>query len=841
MRAPAALAAIPFLAGVAGAFILWPTLSARVPLLASGAAALALLAAAACAADDDTPCACLSVVSGCLLAGVALGCIAADAAYDPPLLRWYAAHGTSDPVTLEGVLREDAAATAFGASVVLDVDRVASQPTAGGIRLSIIGSFSAAAAAEWRSGRRLRLPAILRRPSLYRNPGVPDEAAALARRGISLVGSAKSAALVERIADGSRLQEAAAGARAWARRRLAAIEPLSVRSAAIATAILIGDRHRLSNDDERRLQHAGTYHVIAISGGNIAIVTLVLMLLGRLLFLTQATAAAVMIAALLFYGQMTGPAASVERAVTAAVIFLAARLADHRGPPLNALGVAALFIGAASPVAILDPGFVLSFGATLGILLGTPHLVARPRRSAGNMWVRSGLALRRAAAALLAATACAEIMLAPVAASLFGRVTFAGFLLNFAAIPLMTVVQLAGTAVLVLPRVWPPMVGAATWTAHLAAYGLVESARLVELVPWLSLAVHPPSWQILALYYAAAMALLSARFRRIGLAAVAALAALIVAGPHALARHSIPPSRYPLRMVVLDVGQGDATVVSLPGSHALLVDAGGVAAYSSPPDDGAMPGFDVGERVVVPALRALDVSRLEALVVTHGDPDHILGAPGVLRALVVGSVWEGVPVPRHSGLQMLRTIAGDAGATWRTVQAGDVERFGDVELRVLHPPPPAWERQRVRNEDSIVLEFRLGDVSVVLAGDIGQEGERAILSRLDAGRLTVLKAGHHGSATSSTPEMLAALDPAAVIFSAGQHNRFGHPHPAVVARFEAMGAAVFRTDRDGAVFIETDGRTVSMRGWTGRSLQLAERTSAVARTTARRHDGTKER
>jgi competence protein ComEC len=547
------------------------------------------------------------------------------------------------------------------------------------------------------------------------------------------------------------------------------------------------------------------------------------------------------IAALVFYGQIAGPAPSVGRAVTAAVIFLAARVADHRGPPLNALAVAALFAVAASPATSLDPGFILSFGATLGILLGTTLVRGTPRDVRARLLKRSLRSVRRAVIAVFAATVCAELALAPIGAALFGRVTFAGLLLNFAAIPLMTVVQISGAAVLVVPGFWPVMQGWAVWCAHAAASALVDSARLVEIAPWLSTPVRPPSWQILVVYYAAVLSLLWRPVRRYAVAGVAASAALMMAGPAALARDSVRTSPYPLRVVVLDVGQGDATLVSLPGGHALLVDAGGVAAYASaPPDDGEAPGFDLGERVVVPALRALAVPHLDALVLTHGDPDHILGAPGVLRALTVRSMWEGVPVPSHAGLRTLRNMADRAGAIWRTVQAGDRDQFGEVELRIQHPPLPQWERQRIRNEDSIVLELRLRTVSIVLAGDIGREGERAILSRLEPGRLTVLKAGHHGSATSSTPELLAALDPAAVIFSAGRDNRFGHPHPAVVTRFEAIGAAIFRTDRDGAVFVETDGTTVQMRGWTGRSLTMRTTTGAHARTTTRRHDDTKE-
>jgi competence protein ComEC len=270
-------------------------------------------------------------------------------------------------------------------------------------------------------------------------------------------------------------------------------------------------------------------------------------------------------------------------------------------------------------------------------------------------------------------------------------------------------------------------------------------------------------------------------------------------------------------VVVLDVAQGDATAILLPRGRALLVDAGGQGVPGSPAGGEPVPAaFDVGDRVVRPALGALGVRRLEALIVTHGDADHVLGAPAILRRVGARSVWEGAPVPPHAGLRALAALAAARGGTWRTVQAGDRERFGEVEIRVLHPPVPDWERQRVRNEDSVVLEVRIGEVSIVLPGDVGREGEAAIRPRLEPGRLVVLKAPHHGSATSSTPALLDSLRPAAVIVSAGRDNRFGHPHPDVVARYQARGTAVFSTAADGAVFVETDGRAVVVRGWLGR-------------------------
>ena len=425
---------------------------------------------------------------------------------------------------------------------------------------------------------------------------------------------------------------------------------------------------------------------------------------------------------------------------------------------------------------------------------------------------------------LCAASLCAEVALLPVGATLFARVPVAGLVLNLAAIPLMTVVQIGGLLVAATGWWWDAGARIAAMVTHLAARGLLRSGEVMDVAPWLALEARPPSLWLVGAYYASALALLALPLRTPAVMALAVSAGLILAGMPPTTRDAVAPPAVPLRVVVLDVGQGDATLVALPGGAALLVDGGGLAPLA-PQAPAADPprGFDIGERVVTRALRALGVRRLQGIVLTHGDPDHILGVAGVLRRVAAASIWEGVPVPPHIGVQRLMSAARMRGMSWRTVQAGDVERFGDVEIRVLHPPPPEWERQRVRNEDSVVLEIRLGDVSVILPGDIGVEGERAILRRLEAGRLVVLKAPHHGSATSSSRELLDALRPAAAIFSCGRDNRFGHPHPAVVARYRAVGAELFSTAADGAVFVETDGRTVTLRGWTGRRATVTRR------------------
>ena len=821
MRVPAALAAIPLLAGSAAGVLFVDYVPERLILAFAASALFALMAGFGFFEDGLCLVSAAIVAAGFAAAGMSMGLSSAHALYAPTLLQWFerGQGAAADPLLLEGVLHEDASLTENGVSLSVEVRRVFSgrglaTSLAGGVRLTVGGNVSPAQLARWRAGRTVRLPSLLRRPTVFRDPGVQDETRPLARRGTILVGSVKSAALVDNMRRGTIIDETAARVRARVRRVLAdRVGPFGHRSAAIATAIVIGDRTGLSEDDETRLRDGGTYHVIAISGGNIAILTAMLMGAARLLRVPARTAALVSIGVLLFYGEVAGGTASVERAVTGAVVFLAAIVLDHRGAPLNTLSVAALIAAAIAPAVTLDPGFLLSFGATAGIMLGVPRLPGA--RVHDERWWRPVL---RAASGLLAATIAAEIALMPIAALLFSRITVAGLALNFLAIPLMTVVQAGSMVLVALGTHGARTAHVIAFIVHRCATWLVESARLVDVAPWLARDVAPPVWWLIALYYLGCAGLLASdrapalRHARVWGAGLLAVSALLVTISPAWSSSGRVPLPVPgtLRIVVLDVGQGDATVVTMPDRTSVLVDAGGLAGTT----------FDIGRRVVLPALRALGVRQLHSLVLTHGDPDHIGGADSVLQRLRPRDVWEGVPVPRHAGLRALMERAEATQSMWRTVVPGDIDRLGGVAIRVLHPAPADWERQRVRNDDSIVLQVDYGDVSILLPGDIGSDVERVLARSLRLRPTVILKAAHHGSGTSSSELFLQAVQPQAVIFSSGSNNRFGHPAPVVVERFRQRDVEMFNTATDGAVFVETDGTKVEVRGWTGKKMMI---------------------
>src|SRR5262245_7393786 len=709
--------------------------------------------------------------------------------------------GEHPPIPVRAVLVEDA--TPRDSYISLRVQVVAIklsgewQIADGGVIVSVSGEASTGRIVEWRAGRIVEAPMTFRRPARYLDEGVPDFERNLALDGVTLLASVKSGLLVQVVEQGSLVQEVAAGVRAHVRRAnerwVATHDPLS---GAITTAVLIGDRGSVPDETRDLLQAAGTYHVIAISGGNIAILAAVVTGLLTLIGVRDRRAALPAMAMLTLYALVASSGPSVWRATLMALLYFAARALDHRVPTWQAAAVAAAMMIVAHPLDIRDPGFILTFGATAALLEGARHGATLLPRSRALSWI----------AASVFSSLAVEAALLPVSAQMFSRVTCAGLVLNLLAVPMTCVIQVAGLIAVAFDRVgW--IAAPAGWVAHAGVSALVGSARLVVIAPWLSARVPAPGLTLILAYYLALVLFLVVRRMRL----VTASALLVIA--IAIARGVSVPGLAPddghpgmLRLTMFDVGQGEALLLETPSAHAMLIDAGGAPFGAA---------IDIGQRVLAPALWARGIGSLDTLLVTHGDPDHIGGAPAMVDDFSPIRVWEGIRVPMHAPSLALAELAARHGAAMIALRSGQDVSLESVRIRVLNPPIPDWERRRVRNDDSVVLEVLYGDVALLLTGDIGADVERALIPSLTSARVRVLKVAHHGSRTSTSQALLDAWPPSVALISCGRGNRFGHPATEVVQRLEATGATVLRTDRDGQITIETDGHDIHSRTYVG--------------------------
>jgi competence protein ComEC len=637
-----------------------------------------------------------------------------------------------------------------------------------------------------RPGERVRLRARLARPGGRHNPGRGDPERDARRAGVGAVGGLVHPAYHARL-PGSGALGGLHAARARAGQRLAAAGP----GGGLLRALALGEQGVLASADRDAFAALGLAHLLSVSGLHLALVAalsyaVLVRSLRRCAGLaarrdTRRIALLAALAAACVYALVSGWGVPVRRSLVMLAALALSALRARPSARLAPLWLAALAVLAVEPEALFSAGAQLSFAASAALVASRP---------AGAREAHGLRGLLRASATALAVTA-------PLAAAQLGSRA------PFALAANLVFVPWTGWAVL-------PAALAAALAAALDVPGAGAIAALAERLAAATLALARvasaalpggtgPGQAAPAAPWLVASGLLAAAALRARSTAARAVLALAISAVLAVAP---PPaiSPAPPRVVVLDVGQGDAVLVQ-GRRGAILVDAG-----TAVPD-----GADLGAAVVVPALRALGVRRLDLVAASHADLDHRGGLPAVLRAVPVARVW----LPRGGladpGFAELRAAARAAGAAVEDQGAGGVPLLaGDLRVEALWPPRESSGASR--NDRSLTLRVELAGRAVLLPGDLEAPAEAQLLAAGAPLRADVLKLAHHGSRTSSTSAWLAAVDGAVAIASAPRAGRFGMPHPEVVARARAAGYALWWTGRDGAVLIGLDA-PLHVRGW----------------------------
>lgn len=710
--------------------------------------------------------------------------------------RWPArcaiAHGV---VTRSPILVGDALKVAVDVARAECADRGARDGRLGTITLHLPRAIAPPLA----RGDIVRAYAQLAPGHLFWNEDTGDPRPAMARRRVLLSGGAEDLVIVER---GTGLAAAVDHARHHIRVRI--METFPEGTSAMARALVLGEDD-LASSDQRAFRRSGLAHLLAVSGMHLVlvVVTVVAALRTALVRITWVAtriapirvASAIGIPIAWIYADLAGGSGSAIRAAWMTSIALLAHVLTRKPDTWRAFGLSIAGMAIVDPLVAFDLSFALSASATAGLL-------ALSSRMATPIAARLPGALAPVVRAVSASLA-ASITCAPILACMTADLPIAGVIANLVAVPLG---EMAALPLCLAHALLEPLPGAERGCA-LAASGALALVRAVAhafaALPWGAAHVPSPTPGQLAAIAIAALGTSRAVARRPWPWIVPAMAAALFMEWQVRARGS--PTGV-LRVSMLDVGQGDAAIVDLPDGHALIIDGGGLV--GSP--------VDVGERVLAPVLRARRRSSAFAAILSHPHPDHYGGLRRGLDGIVVSELWD-------TGQGEDEGATGDYAALlaeWRgrgiaVLRPGLLcgeHIVGGARVEVL-APCPGLAADRGPNDNSFVVRISFGARAFLFVGDAEHTEEAELQSRVRPGalRADVLKVGHHGSRSSTTPAFLAAVDPEIAVISCGIRNRFGHPTRQTLATLAASRARTLRTDLDGGVVVTTDGRSLDVR------------------------------
>lgn len=559
--------------------------------------------------------------------------------------------------------------------------------------------------------------------------------------------------------------------RARLEENLASASPGERRALSLVLALLIGETEDVLGETSSVFRDGGVAHVLSISGLHVGLVVLFAHAVLTRLRLSIAARDATLLALTLLYAVFAGGRPPVFRSALMIGFYLLARLLGRPTSPGQVLGLSGTLLLLATPEDLFDVGFLLTFAAVFGLgAFATP--------------LSRALTALRFLPALLAdlvgSTLAAELMVFPVQAFVFNVVPFVAVLSN------VLVVPLAG-AFLGLSLVSMPLLVAAPFLAKLAIVPLRILSDVMLLVLQLLDRLHASRF-VPAPSFALAVSLS-------GLLLVAALSqenrtrfcALVASGALVLVILLRPATREApgaVRLQALDVGQGDSWAL-VTNRGRILVDGGGT------PD----AAYEFGRSRLLPLLADRGLVSFEAVILSHPHPDHSRGLLAVLGVARVGRLVLPRGAPRNVFLDEILSAASRRGVPVARMGSGENLDVAGLRLEVLHPGEETYPRSK-ENNGSLVFRVAAAGRTVLMTGDIEGPAEHDLLAPGRDFHADVLKVPHHGSRTSTTPELLAAVSPRVGLIGVGRRNRFGHPNPDVLARLSAARVRVLRTDRD---------------------------------------------
>lgn len=731
----------------------------------------------------------------------------------PPYHVAGAVSGNGRAVVLEGRIEDEPESRTYGLRFTLSTRIVVDEKihaTTGRILVTWIRP-NGIPRSTLRLGEVVRLRGYLRAPPRRRNPADFNYRRYLKRKGIYATLTVKDSEAITVLGnERNPIERFISQSRRYVQTMLTRYVP---SASGVLRALLLGDRSHLTPEVLSRFAGTGLMHLLAVSGLHVLLVGMVLYGLLRPLLMrlrqfglalswevVEYIRSAVTLAVLLFYMLLTGASPSVVRAVIMTALLMGQVLFQRNAHTLNTLGVAAFLILIIDPENLFDVGFQLSFAAVGGIVSLHPVIT----RNCPPSWRSAGPIY--SVVTTVSVSLAATLGTMPILLSHFGRVPFAGLVLNIVAIPLTALTLIAGILLIVFGWVSPigSIIGG-------AADGFARVLLLVadagsKYFDWatIELPLHS-TWLILAMVSAIILIAQWPRPRirwRLGMAALIFLGIPLWTG--VLTGAFLPY----LDVIFFDVGQGDAALISTPNGKHILIDAGPRSAY-----------VDQGRRTLLPHFQYDAIRRIDAVIITHPHSDHLGGLPTVLRTIPVSRVLDNGQKHLSTLFDETSRLVDSLKIKHQTLQSGDTLALDpSVKIEVLSPRSLPAEDDDA-NESSVVLRLVYGKTCLLFMGDAGERTETRLVSTI-ASRLVcdAIKVGHHGSETSSTIGFVRQVRADTTrktdaVISVGRENPFGLPDSLVLERWRIFGATVLTTRDEGAIHLRSDGNHLYRLSW----------------------------
>jgi competence protein ComEC len=547
--------------------------------------------------------------------------------------------------------------------------------------------------------------------------------------------------------------------------------------------MLLGAKENIEADQYEIYQKTGIVHIFAVSGLHVGFLLILFYYLFSLLAPTPGTRLFFISIALLAYGSLIGWPISVQRAVIMAILAVLAKYQGRQGGLGNSLGLAGMIIVLLDPYALFTISFQLSFMATWG-LVGLFPTLKEYFKYQKRIWD------------LVLIPFCAQLAVVPLIAYYFNLFSPIGLFCNIIISYLVGGIVLCGFAALLLVFL-PSLAALFLYPAGFMLEILNALTVLLSQLPGSYLWVKYPGNSTIAVYYGALLLLMAAwyyawpRRWRFSMAVLLLVSLLIILWPASLYKYGI------LEIVFLDVGQGDCVLIKTPRGKFILIDGGGSHFYP------------VGRKKVLPYLHYRGIREIYMIINSHPDSDHLLGLLETAGQMPFRYALVPATLLQVEEYHQLKEIALQQRAAVLGVAEGqDINIEAGLQMEVLFPPSDL--KSPDYNQHSLVLRCEYGRFSLLLLGDLDSQGLEYIAQSSAIETTLVFKVPHHGSRSSLSPFFYKEIKPYAAVISVGQNNSYGHPNQEVLDCLEQDNILLLRTDHNGAITMESDGRSLAI-------------------------------